>query len=346
MTVYIGVDFHPYEQTVAYVDEKDGEIRHRQFRHTDKAAIKAFYNKKGADAVIGVEATGSLWWFERLLAANGQKLLIGDPRLIRRVALSRHKNDFRDADTILDLLVDERFPEVRARSEQSRLILQALNYRRSLVQKRTSTGNRLQAFARQKGLDKFQMSTKSAPDRLLAAAENETETLLLNSHLHLYETLAGEIKLLDEMLQKEADKDKNSQRLSTHPGVGTLTALALLHTLGDVKRFRRKEEVVAFAGLDPLDHSSGEKRRIGHISKHGSTLLRHLLGQAAQTSRAASVRDHYLSVSRRRGRPKAKVAAARKLLVNCYVMLRDGIDYQEFARRGAKLACTLEHESR
>ncbi|MFN0277241.1 MAG: IS110 family transposase [Pyrinomonadaceae bacterium] len=347
MTVYIGVDFHPYEQTVAYVDENDGEIRHRQFRHTDKAAIKTFYNKKGTDAVIGVEATGSLWWFERLLASNGQKLLIGDPRLIRRVALSRHKNDFRDADTILDLLVDSRFPELRVRSEESRLILQALIHRRSLVQKRTSTANQLQAFARQKGLDKFRMTAKPAPDRLLgAASENETETLVVRSRLTLYETLSREIALMDEMLNKEADKEKDATRLRTHPGIGVLTSLALVHTLGDVKRFRRKEEVVAFAGLDPLDHSSGEKRRIGHISKHGSPLLRYLLGQAAQTCRAASVREHYLSVSRRRGRPKAKVAAARKLLINCYVMLRDGIDYQEFARRGAKLACTMGQERR
>lgn len=346
MTVYIGVDFHPYEQTVAYVDEKDGEVRHRQFRHTDKAAIKAFYNKKGTDAVIGTEATGSLWWFEKLLASNGQKLLIGDPRLIRRVALSRHKNDFRDADTILDLLVDHRFPEIKVRSEQSRLILQALMHRRSLVQKRTSMANQLQSFARQKGLDKFRMQTKSASERLLAAAVNETETLIVGSRLTLYETLSKEIALMDEMLKKEADKEKEAARLCTHPGIGVLTSLAIVHTLGDVKRFRRKEEVVSFAGLDPLDHSSGERRRIGHISKHGSSLLRYLLGQAAQTCRAASVKEHYLSVSRRRGRPKAKVAAARKLLINCYVMLRDGIDYQEFARRGAKLACTLEHERR
>lgn len=344
MTVYIGVDFHPYEQTVAYVDEKDGEIYHRQFRHTDKAAIKAFYNKKGTDAVIGTEATGSLWWFEKLLASNGQKLLVGDPRLIRRVALSRHKNDFRDADTILDLLVDGRFPEIRVRSEQSRLILQALMHRRSLVQKRTSTANQLQAFARQKGLDKFRMTAKSAPERLLAAAADGTERLIVGSRLALYETLAKETALMDEMLEKEADKGEEAARLRTHPGIGVLTSLALVHTLGDVKRFRRKEEVVAFAGLDPLDHSSGEKRRIGHISKHGSPLLRYLLGQAAQTSRAASVKEHYLSVSRRRGRPKAKVAAARKLLINCYVMLRDGIDYQEFARRGAKLACTTGQE--
>ncbi|MBK9768447.1 MAG: hypothetical protein IPP63_16335 [Chloracidobacterium sp.] len=98
MAVYIGVDFHPYEQTLAFVDEADGEIRYKRFLHSDKAGIKAFYRKCGKDAVIGTEATGSLWWFEKLLFDNGMTLKIGDPRMIRRAALSRHKNDHRDGD--------------------------------------------------------------------------------------------------------------------------------------------------------------------------------------------------------------------------------------------------------
>ncbi len=96
---------------------------------------------------------------------------------------------------------------------------------------------------------------------------------------------------------------------------------------------------MAFVGLDPLEKSSGEKRRIGSISKHGSRLVRHLLGQAAQACRDKRIRQFYSQVSRRRGRPKAKVAAARKLLINCYVMLRDGIGYEEFTRRGEVGLC-------
>jgi transposase len=99
MTVYIGVDYHPYEQSVAFCDDRDGEIAFPRFLHSDKQALKAFYRKCGTDAVIGVEATGCLWWFEKLLFDNGITLKIGDPRMIRRATLSRHKNDFRDAET-------------------------------------------------------------------------------------------------------------------------------------------------------------------------------------------------------------------------------------------------------
>lgn len=339
MTLYIGVDYHPYQQTVAFWETGDGEIKYRQFLHADKAALKRFYGGCGKGSVIGVEATGALQWFERMLFDNGMELLIGDPRLIRRQALSRHKNDFRDAETILDLLMNDQFPRVEPRSDHSQLMLQMLNYRHSLVGQRTSIANQMQAFARRKGLAKFAIKSKLARQRLVAAVEGESETLLIDSRFSLFEELSVEINKLDNELEKEANKDERAKLLLTHSGIGKLTAMAIVHTLGDVRRFRKSEQVVAFVGLDPLDKSSGERKRIGHISKHGSRLLRYLLGQAAHRTRDKRLKLHYSQVSRRRGKPKAKVAAARKLLVNCYIMLRDNIDYQEFVRRGEVGLC-------
>ncbi|HMO82390.1 MAG TPA: IS110 family transposase [Pyrinomonadaceae bacterium] len=344
MTVYIGVDFHSYEQTVAYCDERGGEVRYRQFLHSDKQSLKAFYRKFGDEAVVGVEATGCTWWFEKLLFENRAKLQIDDPRLIRRAALSRHKHDFRDAETILDLLVNDQFPRITPRSEQRREMLWMLDHRHFLVKKRTSIANTMQAFARSEGLDKFRLQTLKRQKELVDSVSTDMEQLIVGSRLSLYNELSREIAGFDVKLAEEAERDVRTKLLMTHPGVGVVTALALTHTLGDVRRFRRKEEVVAFVGLDPLEKSSGEKRRIGSISKHGSRLMRNLLGQAAQACRDPRIKAHYLQVSRRRGRPKAKVAAARKLLINCYVMLRDDISYEQFAIGGAKLACARGQE--
>lgn len=316
MTVYIGVDFHPYEQTVAYVDDRDGEIVYRRFLHSDKQMLKAFYRKCGTDACVGVEATGCLLWFEKLLFDNGTALKIGDPRMIRRAALSRHKNDFRDAETILDLLMRGQFPAIVPRSEKSREILDLLHYRQSLVQKRTSVANQLQALARQKGMSKFRLPAAKARKKLLEMPDTDTETFLLSSRFLLFDELTTQIKALEARLEKKAEEDERVKLLMTHPGIGPITATALIHTLGDVRRFRRKEEVVAFVGLDPLEKSSAQTKRIGQISKHGSRLVRHLLGQAAQACRDKKIRLFYSQVSRRRGRPKAKVAAARKLHVH------------------------------
>lgn len=339
MTVYIGVDFHPYEQSVVYCDERDGEIGYRRFLHSDKQSIKMFYRKFGEAAVVGVEATGCLWWFEKLLFDNGIKLRIGDPRLIRRAALSRHKNDYRDAETILDLLMRGQFPAIVPRSEESREVLDLLHYRQSLVKKRTSIANQLQAFARGKGLAKFRMPAAKGRKKLLDVPVTDIEEMLVGSRLKLFEEITVQMKALEERIEKLAEDHERAKLLMTHPGIGVITALALVHTLGDVRRFGRKEEVVAFVGLDPLEKSSGEKKRMGSISKHGSRLARHLLGQAAQACRDIRIRKFYLEVSRRRGRPKAKVAAARKLLINCYLMLRDGIGYEEFSRRGEVGLC-------
>jgi len=346
MTVYIGVDFHPYEQSIAFVDERDGEIGYRRFLHSDKQSIRAFYRKYGEGAVVGVEATGCLWWFEKLLEEVGIKLRIGDPRMIRRVALSRHKNDFRDAETILDLLVRGSFPAIVPRESESREALDLLNYRQSLVRKRTSLANQLQAYARGKGLSRFRLPAVKGRKKLYEVEGTDAESFLLISRLSLYDELTRQMKALEEKILEKVSEHERVELLMTHPGIGPINALALVHTLGDVRRFRRKEEVVAFVGLDPLEKSSGEKKRMGQISKHGSRLVRHLLGQAAQACRDKRIRKFYLEVSRRRGRPKAKVAAARKLLINCYVMLRDNISYSEFCRRGEVGLCEGSGEVR
>jgi transposase len=107
-------------------------------------------------------------------------------------------------------------------------------------------------------------------------------------------------------------------------------------SLGPVRRFPGSKHVVSYIGLAPTVNASAEKYRLGHISKQGSTLLRWVLGQAAPLAARADLdlRRRYFAVLHRRGRPKAKVALARKLLVRLYIRLRDETDYHEFRRRG------------
>jgi transposase len=320
-------------------DKETGELRIRSLKHENKEELKRFYLQFEQGAVIGVEASGGLEWFEDLIGEMGHKVVVGNPRLIRRMALSRHKTDSRDAETILDLLENGHFPEVMRRDKRSREMLDLLNYRHFLVRKRTSVANQMQAAVRRRGLSKFRTKGKTAREQMEKAVESEVERYLLTSRAAVYDSMTQELEALKERLDKEAEADERARLLMTHTGVGPLTALAIVHTLGDVSRFRRKEQVTAFIGLDPLEGSSAEKRRIGRISKHGSRLVRFLLVQAAQTSKDRRLREFYARVSRRRGKPKAKVAAARKLLANCFIMLRDGIDYAEFCRRGEVGLC-------
>ncbi|MEZ5346490.1 MAG: IS110 family transposase [Pyrinomonadaceae bacterium] len=338
-TLYIGVDFHPYSQVVAYISKDDGEIKYRSFDHSDKKSLRKFYKEAARDSIIGIEATGSTQWFEKMLNSMGHTLKTGNPRLIRRMALSYHKSDYRDAETILDLLVNGVFPEVEPRCEQSQLVLYLLRQRQSMVQQRTANANALQSFARRKGLKRFRIKLKRAKEMLLEASENETEEFMLRSRFKVYELLSEEITEAEAVLEKYAADDERVSLVETHSGIGLLTSLCLVHTLGDVSRFERPAQVASFVGFDPINKSSGEKKRIGEISKRGSRLMRFLLVQAVHTTKDKRIREFYTRVSRRRGMPIAKVAAARKLLINCYIMLRDEIDYQEFCRRGEVGLC-------
>ena len=143
-------------------------------------------------------------------------------------------------------------------------------------------------------------------------------------------------------LKQQTQGDQRVRRLRTHPGIGLLTALGLVHTLRPVSRFRNQRKVTAYAGLEPMERSSAARKKFLGISKAGSRLLRYLVIEAAHTAvkKDDDLKRFYRHLQERRGRPKAKVAVARKLLVRSYIMLRDEIDYAEFQQRAvaARLA--------
>ena len=113
--------------------------------------------------------------------------------------------------------------------------------------------------------------------------------------------------------------------------MGALTALAFVLIIGNAERFQCGKQVASYLGWVPLEKSSGNRRRLGHITKQGSSLLRFLLVEAAQvTVRSLSEwRSQYFRLVMRRGRKTAKVAMARRLAIRWYWMWRQGHDYQQ-----------------
>ena len=122
----------------------------------------------------------------------------------------------------------------------------------------------------------------------------------------------------------------------THPGVGALT-LAFVLILGNTERFGCGKQVASYLGLVPLEKSSGNRRRLGHITKQGSSIVRFLLVEAAQVTVRSlpEWRSKYVHLVMRRGRKTAKVAMARKLAVRLYWMWRQGWDYEQWKKFGS-----------
>jgi len=346
MTVYCGVDFHARCQTVSYCDTADGEV-HQQELHHQKDDVRAFYQQFSGGVIVGLEASGYSAWFEELLEGLGHQVWIGDATEIRRLARRRQKNDRRDAAHILDLMLGGAFPRLHRQDGLSREVLRQLRYRQRLVKISVMIKNNLHALALSAGLSlQAQLSTAKGRARLEALPLSPTLAQQREAWLQLLGRVREQVVSVEHWLKRQASGDERVTRLRTHPGVGLLTSLCLVHTLGDTARFANSRKVTAYVGLEPMEHSSAETRRYGAISKAGSRLLRFLLGEAAQIAVRTDdqLRAFYRGLVARRGKAKAVTAIARKLLVRCFVMLRDGIDYAEFRRRGvARSVCPHLH---
>jgi transposase len=336
MTLYIGVDFHPHQQTVAWCNTQTGETRTFDMVN-DLEEVRKFYTSLPEPATVGIEASARAVWFENMLVETGHKLFVGNPVLIRKRATSRHKNDRRDAELILELLIRNEFPALWRRSHEDNQILEILRLRLSLVRQRTQVYNRLQALAHNVGLPKGRMRTAAFQTVVKAVDMDEAGSLSRSQYFTLLESLGRQIGKLEEWLKEKAATDTRMNLLQTQKGVGYLTAMVMVHTLGDVSRFTRvTKQVVSFAGFDPLERSSAGKTRFGSVSKAGSPLLRFQLGQAANMAARLDpkLKSFHKRLAKKKPRAVVKTATARKLLVKLSIMLRDNITADEFDRRG------------
>jgi transposase len=155
--------------------------------------------------------------------------------------------------------------------------------------------------------------------------------------LELLDQLTPKIHELSRALEQEVEKRPVARRLRTHPGVGALTALAFELVIGTPERFRCGKQIASYVGLVPAEESSGDRRRLGHISKQGNSLLRFLLVEAAQVTVRVDPdwRRQFLHLALRRERRIARVAMARKLAVRLYWMWRQGWEYQHLQKFGS-----------
>jgi transposase len=151
--IIIGVDYHPSDQYIAFADTETGECGERRLNHGDGEAER-FYRDLQQRAVsvrVGMEATGYSRWFERLLAELDMELWIGDAAKIKTKRVRKQKTDRNDAQLLLGLLIENRFPRVWAASPENRDLRQLLWHRHRLVQMRTRIMNQLQALAMNEG---------------------------------------------------------------------------------------------------------------------------------------------------------------------------------------------------
>ena len=337
--IIIGCDYHPGFQQIAFVDSETGEVNERRLEHPEEA--EKFYRDlraQGMSVRVGMEASGHARWFERLLGELQYELWIGDAAEIRTKRVRKQKTDRQDAQLLLRLLLEDRFPRIWVPSWENRDLRQLLWHRHRLVQMRTRIMNQLHVVALNEGVRR-----KKALWRPAGRAELESLVLAPWSSrrrqdlLELLDQLTPKIQELTRALEQEVEKRPVTRQLMTHPGVGPLTALAFELVIGTPQRFHCGKQIASYVGLVPSEESSGDRRRLGHISKQGNSLLRFLLVEAAQVTVRSDQewRSKYFHLAMRRGRTIAKVAMARKLAVRMYWMWRKEWDYEQMTKFGS-----------
>jgi len=327
----IGCDFHPSSQQVCWLDRTTGETEEKKLIHAPGEAER-FYRQFPAPTLIGMESTGNCQWFVEMVTALGHEVWIGDAAKIRAGDSRQQKHDRRDAQLLLRLLAEGRFPRIWTPSSGQKDLRQLLIHRYKMVRLRAQAKNGLQHLAMNQGLQKKRHLWSKKGQKLLRElplrpwASRRREDLL-----SVMKMLDQQIESLDLAVIEAAEKDPNARLLMTQPGVGPITSLAFVLTMGDVSRFQRGKQVASYLGLVPREYSSGGHQRLGSISKQGNRFLRMLLVEAAQVAVRCDpqMRQEYLHRCHEKPKGVAKVAAARKLAIRLYWMLRTQKQYPE-----------------
>lgn len=332
----IGCDFHPSFQQIAFTNPETGEYVCLRLEHKGGEAERFYRSFAGQQVRVGVEASGSMRWFERLMAELGFELWVGDPGKIRAAAAGKAKTDKRDAELLWRLLMENRFPRIWMPSAEQRDARQLILHRHRLVQTRTRAKNQLHAIAANEGLYPRKRAWSQAGQAELMNLElSPWGSVRRQDWQELLGDLNRRIGPLDQALKQQAAQRPEIGLLTTHPGVGPVVATAFVLTICDPQRFATSKQVAAYLGLVPLEKSSGQGRqRLGHITKQGNSMLRGLLVEAAHIAvrREPQWKRKYLRLAMKKNRSIATVAVARCLAIRLWWMWKLGLDYGQIVK--------------
>lgn len=343
MANIIAVDFHRRYQKVLWLQTESGEIQEVDLKNNPVKEVEKFYRQLEGETTVGLEVSGYSMWFEDLVEGCGHELKLFHPGMVARQRARRQKNDRRDVQLLLEILLDSESATVWRGNAEQREQKMLIRHCVRLKRERTKWINVLRAMVYNYNLPIKKGSLSRASVKKIAELEmTPRRNQLRDELLQRIGELTTSIRSLQREIDHLASGNEAAQRLQTIPGIGSMTALYVTATVGPVERFERAKSLVCYVGLDSKESSSDNRytrRRYGSISKQGDRTLRWLLQQCATTASRYNpeLKGFYKRLTYRRDWRVARTALARKLLVTCYILLRDEIDYSEFVRRGSRV---------
>lgn len=331
--LYIGIDVHKRTYSVAVIMEGEVVKKWRTSAIPEQLGkqLKRYFPK--AKLYSAYEAGFSGFVLHRELTQSGIKNIVVNASSIETSSHNRVKTDKRDALKIATMLATGRLKGIRIPTEEEESRRFVTRTRQQLVQERTAVKNKIRMKCHQMGLiapeDHRRMSHQWMKELLEQSPSNEF-WLVIEAYWQVWKTLDQQIKKLDEALQAQASIDPNEKIYRSAPGIGPLGARILSNEIGDMSQFKNERQLFSYTGLTPREHSSGDSIRKGHITRQGNSRIRWILCEAAwraiKEDRALQI--YYKRLYPRRGKKRAIVAVARKLIGRIRAAFRQETVYQ------------------
>jgi len=332
----IGMDVHARQTFFHVVDEKGHRVERGSTETTAKnlSEVIGRHLEEGDEVRVALEASTTTWWVQEVLKKAGAHVEVTNPYKLKLIAESRAKTDKADAEILAELLRCGGLPTpVYVPTPQIRELRQRLSLRRQLVRIRTQVICSAKAHLRGQGVKttKRDFHTEASWKRLMAV--HDSSRWHLNPLAGVYGEIVSSCRQAEAEVQELWDEDPSVRRLQTIPGIGPIVAYTVVAALGEVERFSSSKQVEAYAGIIPIERSSGEVTIRGGITHEGRAELRGALIQAAwavlrtRKNEALFLKKFYYKLMHRRGSQVAIVALARKLLTIAYQVLKQEEDF-------------------
>jgi transposase len=328
----IGLDLHKRESQLC-IGHDDGTVDDRRIG-TSRERFAAVLGGRPRARIL-LEASTESEWVARCLEQLGHDVIVADPNFAPMYATRsrRTKTDRRDARTLMEACRLGAYRQAHRVSDARRHVRAELAVREALVRTRTRYIALAKALVRRDGLRVAASEAHLAMRRIETLELSDTLRAELAPLVAVLEPLNAQIAAADRRIAAASANDPMVALLMTAPSVGPITASAIVATVDDIARFASAPQFAAFLGLVPGERSSGEKRRIGRITKAGNSRVRYLLVEAgwrilrAKDTETAAMRAWAMQIAGRRGKRIAVVAVARRLAGVLYAMWRDAQPY-------------------
>ena len=333
--LFAGIDLHKRSLTVCVIDKKTGETFDQRFSCSEESRILKFFKELGTFQAV-VEASATYDWLWELLEPYADRLVLAHPKKIRMIAESMKKTDRNDAFFLAWLLSQDSVPEAHRPTPHQREYQLLVRTRHQVVERRTRNKNQIRAVLANRNLDSKSLFSAKGREYLAGLKLRPAEQFRLEQLLESLDTLKEQLLATEHELAKFRSKaprqeKKNHKILRSVPGVGNVVADTVLCTMGDIRRFSTIRKATGYSGLVPCVRQSDKKRKELQITKEGPRILRWALVEATWTAIRCSAywRQQYERIAKRRGKKKAAVAIARRMLGVMYTLLKHQTTYRE-----------------